>query len=505
MGKQRQQILATTADRACPGAGDHIVDRSALGCEVLKLDRRHRPARADHAAQGAFAAGPVADQQPTMPGEGLLLDGAQLLALQQQVNGARQIRPIRRRRQPPYIARLGIEREQPVALRGCNHLRGGNVCPLDQRVGLPPLGVVLDPDDAPSRRQKIRCDAGPAQIPAGRRECDMGRRSLDPLPQRETAPGGGIRRRLLPERRNRHIRQRYDFRGFQRHGVQRVLPPGGHRVDAQRQPASEPGFGLAIVGIVQANLPAHDQKGVERRLPRGEQALPGIELTGSGGRLAQRSAKAVVEFERQRTQAMLKLLGANRREPRQRSLIPGQMLPERIPGNARNPAALEGDQGGVAKLAVVDEGLLTHHLSRLLNRRHQPQRAAAIAAIDVQAAGAEHEQIVRRRTFGHQHLPLAYGLETGLCRQRMRRRALIAGEQALKGRPYQALLAQTVCGQRSAILSLSEPRPVLRDGRGFKAGSDQGNWNQASRLPGDRPWPTSSLQCDTTRIRNGPP
>ncbi|CAI8392558.1 MAG: Uncharacterised protein [Rhodospirillaceae bacterium] len=110
----------------------------------------------------------------------------------------------------------------------------------------------------------------------------MGRRGLDPLPQRETAPGGGIRCRLFPERRSRHIRQRYDFRGFQRYSVQRVLPAGGHRVDTQRQPAPEPGFGLAIVRIGQADLPAHDHKGVERRLPGGEQALPGIELTGSG-------------------------------------------------------------------------------------------------------------------------------------------------------------------------------------------------------------------------------
>ncbi len=133
---------------------------------------------------------------------------------------------------------------------------------------------------------------------------------------------------------------------------------------------------------------------------------------------------------------MLQLPSADGREPRQRCLIPGQMLPERITGNARNPATLERNQGGVAKLAIVDEGLLTHHLSGLLNRRHQPQRAAAITGIDMQTPGAEHEQVICRRALGHENLPLAHRLKPGLSRQRMSRGALIAGEQTFQGRPH---------------------------------------------------------------------
>ncbi len=224
----------------------------------------------------------IAHQQSTMLREGLLLDGAELLALQQQINGPGQIGPIRGRRQPPDLIRVGVERKQPVARRRRNHPRAGNVGPFDQCVSLPPLRVVLDPDNAPCGRQEIGRDAGPAQISAGRREGDMGRRCLNTLPQRETASRGCVRSRLVRQRFNRSIGQRHNFRWFQRHGVERMLAPGYHCIDPQRQPAPEPGFGLAIVRIGQADLSAHDQIGLARWFPGDEQALSGLKLPGSG-------------------------------------------------------------------------------------------------------------------------------------------------------------------------------------------------------------------------------
>ena len=126
-----------------------------------------------------------------------------------------------------------------------------------------------------------------------------------------------------------------------------MLAPGCHRINPQRQPAPEPGFGLTGVRIGQADLPAHNQIGMPRWFPGDEQALPGLKLTGSGGGMCECSTQTVIEFERQRTQAMLQLPCADGQEPRQRGLIPGQMLPECIAGNARDPTPLERNQGGV--------------------------------------------------------------------------------------------------------------------------------------------------------------